>query len=412
MTLCANTLTLTYEEFLTLYENNKNMFTGNRYKLKDGQTMQDLYNKISDDLLYILGAVEQIKEKGNTVSAEALLSIAKPQSFQTSRTTIVMMVSRAGLISAVMHPTEEGQKLQEAMSKAAQVVKSVNEMNKALDEGKSNLEALKDFNFAAMGEMLDILNLTESFSGATDDLAESALDKMLSARSKLKDKMKDNNSNYAQLMQSFGDTTRTLNDATSDDSTDEEKAQRIQQLMDNLTPGNADIISSMISPKLLKDQGVPEEYSEKTSQMIKKLFVEMGDVVPAHSGKEANAVKYLFDIGMASKHNPSTPLFGENGKIKDKNDFVKKCLDSSVVTKTIRETAYDKNNNLIYDPIGLKSKISEEVQLEIIGALNKYAAENLTSPINAGTYLNIVNFAAMFNIETTTVNSKVYFNPK
>ncbi len=411
--LCANTLTLSYEEFLSMYEKNKDKFTTDRYKLKGEMTTQDLYNLILNDLQQVLNVVEKIKESGETVNSEAIISLSTPEKLKTSTKTIDdLMIKGDEPIINRENAEQEGKKLEEIMSKTSDVITSVNNMNKAKDEGKNTLESLKDFNFNAMGEMLDLLGATTAFKDSTDSIAESMLDKVTGQRSNLVSEMEENDSNYKDLFQTVGDTTQVILGATDTELTDEEKLANIEKLMNNLTPSNAKIISTIISPKLLKDQGVPLEYTNKTSAMIKTLFTEMSKVELANINKESGAVKYLFDIGMSAKQNSTTPLFGENGKIKDTNDFINRCLTSTVVTNTLEKTVYDDSNNVILDPIGIKTKISVVNQNEVITALNKYISDNSITAANTEAVRDIVALAAMFNIETNVGASPITFIAK
>lgn len=409
----ADTLTLTYDEFVVLYNSNKDKFQADRYKLKEGMTLQDLYDQIYTDLNAVLKAVKKIQESSPDTSHDSLLSLATPEKLITNLKTIDdLMIKTDEPVINSENAEEEGKKLEMIMRKASDVLTSVNNMNKAKEEGKNTLESLKDFNFNAMGEMLDLLGSTTAFGNSTDSIAESMLNHVTGQKTNLIDEMKQNDSNYTSLFNTVGNTTRVIIGATDDQLSDEEKFANIEQLMKDLTPGNANIISSIISPNLLKDQGVPAEYSDKTSTMIKTLFNEMSKVEEANVNKEANAVKYLFDLGMASKEDTSTPLFGQNGKIKDTDDFVNRCLTSEVVAKTLEDTVYDSSNNIILDPIGLKDKINNENQNEVIDALNRYIANNSITPANTKDVRDIAALASIFNIETVITTNTISFTAK
>ena len=408
--LCANNMTLSYDEFVTLYNKNANKFTCDRYKLKEGQTLEDLYNQISKDLELILGAVEQIVEKGETVDPSALLSMASPESLKTSTTTIENLINNSDI--AVINQgnaSEEGSKLEAAMSKASAVISSVNAMNAAKAEGKSTIESLQDFNFNALGEMLDILDSTAAFGGTTGTLAESALDQVTGQSSGLAGAMADSGTNFTTLFGTVGDTVGAIQNASDSTLSDEEKFVKIQELMNNLTPGSASIISKIITADLLVNQGVPAQYSEKTAEMIQTLFNEMAKVEAAEKEKEANAVKYLFDVGMSAKADSSTPLFGETGKIKDTNDFVTRCLDSVVVTNTLETTAINSDGTIIIDPIGIKEKVSDANQATLIDALNKYISDNGIVAGATEEVKDIAALAAIFNIVTTIDSTQIVF---
>jgi hypothetical protein len=258
---------------------------------------------------------------------------------------------------------------------------------------------------AKMGGLLDRMVETEIFGADTIHSLLKAILQSDMIREEMHLSLKDvndfadkiNNSvdgkdyTYSEATNTVSDTIDMMTSITNTDLTNEEKKEKTQKLLTNMTPDNAEMLSAMVSPSLMVSYGTPEGRAEQVSDSVSLLFDNMAnfstgagaDASEEEYAKEADAVNKVLKLAMegtsSDENDNSKSLFNnENGEGKidvTVEEFVDLMAGSHVVSQTLTDTVYEQNGG--ESPYSITT--GEEEKAEVAEAINNYYEANKTS---------------------------------
>lgn len=242
-----------------------------------------------------------------------------------------------------------------------------------------------------MGKLLDKMNNTEVFgSDVINDVmkailqSESVKDEMgltSNEASTFSDKLTnliDEEYTYTDATNTVSTTINMINAVKDENITKEERRENTQKLIEDLDPGKADMISSMVTASSMQKYGASEEKAQSVSNSVSDLFNNMAnfssDVGSEAYQQEADAVNTVLDLAMkGSDSDDDRRLFGEDGEGKldtNADDFVSLVINSEVVSATMISAAQMGEEN----PYGVYPTNEDREELSL--AMEAYYAEN------------------------------------
>ncbi len=165
------------------------------------------------------------------------------------------------------------------------------------------------------------------------------------------------------------DTFDKLNDPNA---TKEEKTAATKELMNDMTPENAEFLSTLTTPSMMKDYVDDDNKAETVSSSVTNLFNNMADYKANNPGatdadfdREADAVNTVLNLAMDSANSDKTSLFNtEHGDSTGKVDatayeYVELIVTSDVTSSTLSQTLEENPDN----PYGVNPTDEDEQQL-------------------------------------------------
>ena len=197
------------------------------------------------------------------------------------------------------------------------------------------------------------------------------------------------------------------------DATKEERQEATKQLLSDMSPENAELLSSMTTPSMMMQYGSSEEKADIISDSVATLFNNMAAFQPdtdseegqAQYDAEAEAVNTILQLAMDGSNSDSDALFssesGEDSRTgRTAGEFVELLVNSEVVGETLIDTVYENGN--AENPFGVTA--SEDDQVVLSEEINSYyeankdnGDERLTMKLNAVAV--IVGMEPIFDIE-------------
>jgi hypothetical protein len=251
-----------------------------------------------------------------------------------------------------------------------------------------------------MGSLLDKMSNTQVFGHAVTDDMLKGIFQSESLRSNLglsnkeatnfADKMnetaKSETSSYETLTQSVSNTITMVNTVTDKNTTKEEKREVTEKLMTNMTPENAELLSTMTTPSMVMEYGTKEDQAEFVASSVSTLFDNMANfqsTTTSVSGdeeyaREADAVNTVIQIAMEGAESSATNMFSsadsdEDSRLdKTADEYVDLIVSSSVVSDTLIKTVYEDGNT--ENPFGVQPSESDKEALS--SALTSYYEAN------------------------------------
>ncbi len=222
---------------------------------------------------------------------------------------------------------------------------------------------------------------------------------------------KENNS-YQDITASVGGMIDMMDKVKDESATKEEKLEATKDLMQNLTPENAEVLSTMTTPEMMKDYVSDEKKAESVSNSVTSLFNNMADYNTEDEEeyvKEAEAVNTILNLAMDGSSSTNASIFTQKdesgevvsqGKLEtDASEFVDLIVNSDVVSKTVEDTVNSDDEN----PLGIVP--SEEDKAVLTDALTGHydnVKEELSAEELAALKAKLENIAKLANIEIPT----------
>lgn len=224
---------------------------------------------------------------------------------------------------------------------------------------------------------------------------------------------RDDNS-YESVTKSVGGMLDMMEKVNDKNVTKEEKIAVTKELMQDMTPANAELLSSMATPDMMKDYIKNEEKVETVSSSVSSLFTNMAHFESNDDDeykKEAEAVNTILNLAMEGSESSNKSMFSsydENGNLVSEgkmdttaDEFISIIVNSSVVSQTVDDTVNGEEEN----PFGINP--SEEDEVEISNALvNHYDSEkdNLNDEEREELKQTLGNIAKLTNVAAPEFN--------
>ena len=222
-----------------------------------------------------------------------------------------------------------------------------------------------------------------------DDMAESAIVK-----------------GYVPVMNSLEKIVAVFN-AAADDGKDTRVA--VRELLADLTPDNANMISNVTTPNVVTNYGARPESAKPISVLISDTFTNLAatkeqGISDEEYEKEALAVSDMMNVLMATNVSGKS-TFGEGSKTgTSAAEFVDNMMDSTVTVGTVVDKVYGDGDQPALDPMLTESVMEENERAEFIEALNnRYQNSDKTEQ----TEREIISVASLMNVEVCIVDGAV-----
>lgn len=198
---------------------------------------------------------------------------------------------------------------------------------------------------------------------------------------------------YARMMGSVSNAVLVVQASSNQD----QYHDTMDDLMADLTPSSAKVLSQMMSTSVMEKHGVSGESAEPTSNLISSIFTNLADEREAgmpedEYQRESNAVMNLTDLAMNAGTEGTNGTFGEGSATGvSADEFVGNILDSKVVSGSMKEQVFaDGSEEPTIDPLKKNKKLSEKDADEMSQALTTrwtaLSAEKQQDPETVKTY--------------------------
>lgn len=341
-------------------------------------------------------------------------SLYSAESMKSSLLTLSDILKNIKMYSECDNPDEAAEKMSEMLIFAAE--------NFNIDGGLTSSQLIKN-----MGELLDMMHKCELFGNqATADMVKAIFqskdvrDEIGLSYSEIgtfTDKLNDtatskDESDYASVTQSISQTLDVVDKINDKDTDKEERREATEDLISNMSPDKAELLSTMTTPSMMTKYGACEEKADTVSESVSILFKNMADFAEyteqgagsEEYAREANAVNTVLLLLMDSTNSEATSLFntddseGKTGVSAD--EYVELLVTSEVVSATLLSTVEDDDNR--NDPFGIKSSAEDEEIL--VGALENYYVANKTDGDNTELISKLEAIAIVTNITVPEFN--------
>lgn len=189
---------------------------------------------------------------------------------------------------------------------------------------------------------------------------------------------KANTVGYEPLMRSVGQMFEVVQLSAKDGTNNAEMDQKIQSLMQDLTPESASVLQTTATPSMMTGHGVPQQSAEPTASMISDLFGNLSKAKENGMSEEeyqseAKATTNLLNLAMNTGSSENSSLFGSDSATgKTADEFIGEVFSSSVISQTMVETVYANGteSDPVVDPLQSQRTVNETEKQEILDALN------------------------------------------
>lgn len=166
--------------------------------------------------------------------------------------------------------------------------------------------------------------------------------------------------------------------SAKDGTNNAEMDQKIQSLMQDLTPESASVLQTTATPSMMTGHGVPQQSAEPTASMISDLFGNLSKAKENGMSEEeyqseAKATTNLLNLAMNTGSSENSSLFGSDSATgKTADEFIGEVFSSSVISQTMVETVYANGteSDPVVDPLQSQRTVNETEKQEILDALN------------------------------------------
>jgi hypothetical protein len=301
-----------------------------------------------------------LREFGDA-SENPIVSLKSPDTIITTKTTIESLMVASGSCELSENDIKN---IGEGFDHINEFLQSVGNL-----EGDMSFENLESMNIEAIGKALDALKDTTIFAGAVDPLAGAVISNATNID--ITNELVNGNVSYSDLMGTVKATAGLMNSLNGDDI--DAKNASILQLIETITPANADIIIAIVNEEFMIQQGVPAEYAIASAKTLRTALKEMANIDSSDRENEAHNIRYIFEL--ATTLSESGNIMGEDQLFASAEEIIVVCVESKVVAATLKELTTDENGNRIKDSLGVSSKLTEEDKDQIRVEVEKYYNE-------------------------------------
>ena len=181
---------------------------------------------------------------------------------------------------------------------------------------------------------------------------------------------------YAPLITALMDTVDVFQMTSANNSSNSVLVEKIEVLLQDLTPESAELLSEMTSENVMISKGVAQRSAKPMSNMFSDAFTGLSDAkengMPEEQyNKEAKAMADMMNVSMNFNKSSSNGVFGEGSATGvEANEFVDNIFDSTVIAGTIVDTVYGEGEEPETDPLKFESKMGENDREKAVSALN------------------------------------------
>lgn len=221
---------------------------------------------------------------------------------------------------------------------------------------------------------------------------------------------------YRPLMNSLGQTVEVIQISAKADKNNAEMDEKVEVLLQDLTPESAAVLQEVTSPTIMQNHGVPEKSAEQTSEMVSNMFGNLSEakengMSEEEYQKEAKATTDMLNLAMSAGKSESGTTFGEGSATgKSAEELLDNVLDSKVISQTMVETVYANGTEEepVMNPLNSGKELQETEKEELLTALNnKWNQASEEEKASTELQNKYVAIGAMLNVPIQITNSGI-----
>lgn len=314
-------------------------------------------------------------------------SLYSAEAMKSSIVTVDKIIEEMGSYADCKDVTQEAQKVQEMVSGAVDlftgkeitkdsIPEIISGMGNVLDNA-SNTEIIGQ---KAAGSLLTAIMQ----SGKMQDSLGISSSKATEVADSINNIASKENGSFSNATDAIAGTLTVITGAKDTEKTKEEKTEDAKEMLQNITPDSAELMSTMSTPEMLESFGVPEKNSQQVSDMVGVLFENMAEYDPkteedqAQFDKEAEAVNQMIQLAISTYDSSASHIFtanGERGKLDSTAyELVVTIMESNVITKTVDRIIYG-DGTFNGNPLNIPDLSADDAK-QVTDALNKYYSEH------------------------------------
>ena len=355
--LTEEDLTRFFEKFADLYGDK--MEQANHGGLANLAASDEAYNAILEKLFENLKQVE---------GGDALLvAFASPETAPISVITAQDLAPNAEQFMQLSSEEmkQEIETITEVISLSMQVIVSMQNADTS-----DPLALVESLDVESLGQALEKMSGTVMLGDKTGDLLEAVLSSSTIKESgaigketieAMRDSLDSGEGGLTNALTSMQQTVGLVGALGADETDDEKVEEKITWLIENMSPSSANVLKTLITPKMLQKYKIPAENAESISKALGTMLTKMADAdaMTAEEYKnEAEAIKYFYHVAIDASKGTGNTIFG--GRLPEASVLLDRLMSSKVLSATVVETVYGPNGDEYNeDPMGVSGKISE-----------------------------------------------------
>lgn len=181
---------------------------------------------------------------------------------------------------------------------------------------------------------------------------------------------------YTPLITAVMDTVDVIKMTSDGKANGKEMVEKIETLLNDLTPESAELLGEMTTPGVIESRGVAPQTAEPMSNMMSAMFSDLSDakengMSEEQYNKEAKAMRDMMSVGMNFNKTNTSSVFGEGSATGvEADEFVDNMFDSTVISSTVVDTVYADGDEAAHDPLKFGNEMGETDKAATLGALN------------------------------------------
>ena len=318
-----------------------------------------IYNSITENY-------SKISELGDS-NENPIISLKSSETIKTTTITASDLMVDSGNYTV---SEEEIENIANGFEKITSFIDSYQSMDESL-----SIDNVSNLDLESAGAALDFLGNTSLLGDKVGVVADALVSEMVGTNINVSEKVNEGGTSYESLMTTVKATSNVISNMSKEDCTDEEKEEAIVDLLLNLTEETSGIVSEIVTPDFMIDQGVPKANSESSAAALRIALVEMAKLPEDEHDAEAAKLKYLFELTSASKGDKA--MVGQGGVFETEEDIVDMVVESKVARITLKEISVDKNGAEVRDALGVAGSLSKDEQENLSNILvERYNEDN------------------------------------
>jgi hypothetical protein len=260
---------------------------------------------------------------------------------------------------------QEVETITEVISLSMQVIVSMQSADTS-----DPLAMVESLDVESLGQALEKMSGTVMLGDKTGDLLEAVLSsssiKDSGAIGKetieaMRDSLDSGEGGLTNALTSMQQTVGLVGALGADETDDAKVEEKITWLIENMSPSSANVLKTLITPKMLQKYKIPAETSEKIANALGTMLTKMADsgaMTPEEYKNEAEAIKYFYHVAIDASKGTGNTIFG--GRLPEASVLLDRLMSSKVLSATVVETVYGPNGDEYNeDPMGVSCKVSE-----------------------------------------------------
>lgn len=189
----------------------------------------------------------------------------------------------------------------------------------------------------------------------------------------------------------------------------EKVAEAIEAILKNMSPEDAEVLKSTMTPEVFEIFGMSEAKAQTLSKTLNSIvdgITGSGEISEENIEKEVQAIDKMVTVAKAATSSSEANVFsatdGEDSKTgMTADELVSSIMDSEIITTAVKSAAKDEEGNEVEDPYGFSSALGEEDKQAASDAIKNYYAENKTEENDEEMKDTLSSIATILGVDTS-----------